>query len=814
MRPSRRCCTQKASEAIVRTMLLLLCAVAATGLWAAAPVLGPEDVGTTKRIPAVGHEVLYTVRLRAPEGEAVAGEYLVTFDVDQYAVGRWPVSLHLQPGAVEEVLFSWTPTQDGWRELKFRVLPPAGGAAVAEVKRTVPVTNRPLYFVWFGAPQNFKWCNVPTTVKPEERDWWLWHGGYPCGWKPGVCNKDWTQAQFAEDYKSSPWIAIDEVGGLDDLGKRIMEAVREHKQAHPEGLRAIWFMGAHDYWRDYADCVDLFVPEIYLNYFGNHLGRFEPYLRTARAAGVMDKMIPGLGINVILDENQQPRVTPTKADVLRQIRHLKTIAPELNGVGFFTSGSAAPGVAEYGDSLCGEYYIKPVLTLREGSLQARVRGDKLELSALVRNCGGMTARQVRVEVGRSQGGQFSPHTTVTLPQPLAAGHEVRVTGTIPLSRGISEYGLNLSRHGGMTLLNERVLRTVAHGLSGTGLALAQPVTETAGGGMPLFAERGVQAAGSVVTLDHTGKAGSGVAGATVGEGANRTLTWVPAALAQGRPTYFQVARDSGRMPPSMMRREGDVLTLFGKGCVMVLDLARDQITSLRAAPEAVELLGGPWRFNCTGWEGFGAATVSEEPAGVTITVPFSNDEAEGLSRYFVYRDAPVVRIDRVLRPRGEMKVTVSIEGAGMPQRGGVYAAQGGVGGVVSRGQLQDSSDYRDLLFGYLGEAPSAYSADKAGWFDFSFRRDGGGGLGVAIERRWEAAHSEVGYDVTRYYDGGDSLEVRNLWGSELSIATPQTQIIYLVVHEPLALDQPEVIAPAQRLWDNLHHRAQTVLAAP
>ncbi len=799
----------------MRTMMVLLYGIAGTALWATAPVLGPDDIGTSKRIPAVGQEVLYTVRLRAPEGETVRGEYVVTFDVDQYSVGRRPVSLNLKPGEVEEVLFSWTPTQDGWRDLKFRVLPQAGGAAAAEVKRTVPVTNRPLYFVWFGAPQRFKWCNVPTTVRPQEREWWLWHGGYPCGWKPGVCNKDWTQAQFAENYKESPWIAIDEVGSLDDLGKRIMEAVREHKQAHPDGLRAIWFMGAHEYWRDYADCVDLFVPEIYMNYFGNHLGKFVPYLRTTRATGVTDKMIPGLGINVILDENKQPRVTPTKADVLRQIRYLKTIAPELNGVGFFTSESAAPGVAEYGDELCCEYYIKPVLSLVGDSLQAKVRGNRLELSALVRNCGGMTAREVRVEVGSGRGEDFSPEGTVKLPAPLPAGEEVRVTGSTPLLRGIGEYGLCLPEHGGMTLLNGRLVTTAARGLPGTGMVLAQPPTETAASGVPLFAEAGSgSAAASVVSLDRTGRAGDAVAAAVVGEGPTRALTWVPRELPDGGPAYFQVSKGVLPTQPGMVRREGAILTISGKGCVVTLDTASDQITSLKAATEATELLGGPWRFNCTGWEGFGAATVSEEPAGVTITVPFANEQAEGLSRYFVYRDAPVVRIERVLRPKGDLTVTVSIEGAAMPQRGGVYALQGGVGAVVSRGQLNDSADYSDLLFGYLGETPNAYGADKAGWFDFAFTRDGGGGLGVAIERRWEAAKSEVGYDVTRYYDGADSLEVRNLWGSELNVATPQTQVIYLVVHEPVALDQPGVVAPAQRLWDNLHQRAQPVLTTP
>jgi len=68
--------------------------------------------------------------------------------------------------------------------------------------------------------------------------------------------------------------------------------------------------------------------------------------------------------------------------------------------------------------------------------------------------------------------------------------------------------------------------------------------------------------------------------------------------------------------------------------------------------------------------------------------------------------------------------------------------------------------------------------------------------------------------VTRYYDGGDWLSVLNLWGKELSVSTPQTQIVYLLPHGPLALDQAAVVGPAQRLWNHLQMRAHAALVAP
>ena len=161
----------------------------------------------------------------------------------------------------------------GWlRQLRFTVAPAGAAAPCAQIEQTVPVTNRPLYFLWFGAPQEFRWCNVPTTVKAEDRDWWLWHGALPCAWKGGVCYKDWSVEQFRRSYDDTPWIAIDEVGPYDEVGQKIIAAVRAHKRAHPRAA-APMVHGRPRLLARGARLRDLFVPEIYLNYGGNHLGR-------------------------------------------------------------------------------------------------------------------------------------------------------------------------------------------------------------------------------------------------------------------------------------------------------------------------------------------------------------------------------------------------------------------------------------------------------------------------------------------------------------------------------------------------------------
>jgi hypothetical protein len=288
-----------------------------------------------------------------------------------------------------------------------------------------------------------------------------------------------------------------------------------------------------------------------------------------------------------------------------------------------------------------------------------------------------------------------------------------------------------------------------------------------------------------------------------------TMTWVPKAQAADQPVAYRAfCPDSPAVSLPLAQRDGNTVTVVTEGYRATVDLAQDQITSLRQRADSPELTGSPWAFSSTGYGGPGKPEVTETAAGLLVTIPFTNAQAEGFSRYFCYRDAPVIRIERVFAPRAEMTVTSSSEGCGMPQRGGTFALQGGVGGVVTRGKLHDSQDYRDLLFGYMGDGPRPENARLAGWFDCAFD---GGGLGVVIERRWEAAHSDVGYDVTRYYDGGDWISVLNLWGKGLTVKAPQTMILYLLPHGPMELDNPQVTPPAQALWENVHHRAAAVV---
>ncbi len=771
--------------------------------------LTEADIATSHMVPSVGREVIFTVTIRPPDGAPIPEAARLSAVVEGHELPALPVST--TPDENAGARFVWQPDDDGWHRITFTLdVPEDANPANNAITMRLPVTVKPLSFVWFGTPREFDWCNVPTTVKPEDADWWLRRGAVPCRWKGGVCYKEWPPEQFSASYNDSPWITIDEVAGFDEAGQKIMDAVRAHRQAHPEGYRLIWSIGAHEFWRDYTDCVDLFVPEIYLNYRGNHLGQFDAYFRTIRAAGLMERMVPGLGVNVRKDKDTgEVIVAPTREDVLRQVRYLKTIAPEIPGIGFFSTGTA-PGVGEYCDQLCREYYIEPVVSLVEGSLRAGLEGGMLRITASVHNIGGMRARDVCVQFGHWVDGEFVPVVERVLDE-LPVGRPRVVEATVPLHAPVGTCGCRLRASAGCTVLNgQQSVVATRPDVAAVGPIVYQHANQTSAPGLPLFAAWPTD--GQPVDARSLAPDGSAGPPATAtllpplpGE-PGAVLTWTPSKLPPSGPAVFRLQQAAPVVAsPQWCTREGSVVTLSMPGYRASLDCATDALTSLVPDGSETDILSGPWSFSSTGKEGYGEPEVDQQPGGVLVTVPFRSDLAEGFSRYFFSATAPVIRIERDLKPRGELTVTTSSEGCRLTQQGGSFALQPGVGGPVRRGQLQDGSDYRDLLFGYGGEHPTPYTADKCGWIDFSFREDLQAGMGVAIERRWQTAKSKV-YDVTRFYDASDFIQILNLWQAEVTITEPQTQIVYLLPHRFVDFTDEAVTPPAQTLWDNLHNR--------
>lgn len=781
-------------------------------------LLTPRSFFTAKMIPKVGDSVRVgvtlpddlptpaTVELRdaCPERSATV-------------VGRQTVK-SLPRNGPPEAGFLWSPHENDWHTLTFMVTLPASARKLfsgTSLSVRTPVTTRDLYFAWFGSPLRFKWCNVPTTVKSaeEEREW-LRRGAWPCHWRGGVCYKGWSRKRYAASYSTDRCIAIDEVGGPGAVTDKIIDAIREVKKRRPGSFVAVWYMGAHAYWADVRDVVDLFLPEIYLNYRGNHLGTFAPYLRTARATGVMDKCVPGLGINVIEDKKTgYVRARPTKADVLRQIQYLKRTAPDWPGVGFFTSYSAAPGVAEYADQLCETYYLDPVLRLSRLTAGGKkpAGGKSLMLCTKVRNVGETPARQVRWDARWVDSPAESPPLATGVIARLSPGENASVNVRLPAVKGVRCVRVQLQPQPHVTLLDGQQTRVVASlpqlRTSGAALLALPPADYDR---TDLLVNTPFHTGGWRVTeIDGTGRRIRGIPAVcraeVPGSRRSRLQFVVPGTTRKHRRRTFLV-EPSGPERAAAPLTEGRILRgrlhVSGKGYVAELDCTADALVSLKAGEGETELLRRPWTFRAPGHETAARAVVTDTPVGREVVIPFESPEAAGVSRYTFYKDCPVIEIARVYTPRTPLSISGASEGASFTQRGGVFALQAGVGGVVRRGGLHDSSAYRDLLFGYLGEPPRPDNATKVGWFDFSWPAEFQAGLGVTLARRWRDAATKS-YDVTRYYDAADWIQVNYVWGVNTMIDRRQESLVYLVPHGFVDCSRPRVVPPAQALWKSL-----------
>ena len=822
----RRLTTAPAACAVVA--MAWVCAAGAAG--PARRALPQKVFFTSKMIPKVGDRVRLGVTLTSTAEAPLLVPCTVELrdsspDQPDRLLGRQTVTEPFSVDESRDVAFEWQPQTCDWHQLTFTVASSPGHPVPAAALRVrVPVVTRDLYFAWFGSPTAFRWCNVPTTAKDEaEGRLWLRRGAWPCHWKGGVCYKEWPTERFADSYSEHDCIAIDEVGGPGEVTDKIIAAIREHKKRHPEGFVAVWYMGAHDYWRDVADVVDLFLPEIYLNYRGNHLGSFESYLRTARETGTVAQCVPGLGINIVKDEKTgEIRATPTKEDVLRQIQHLKRVAPDWPGVGFFTSGSAAPGVAEYADQLCEEYYLNPVLTFAQSGLTVvslgATSGAKVTLRAEIANVGATPARNVRWEARWAQPATEAVSDTGKPGRVPATGVVARVTPgervpvevRVPAPAGIRVLKVSLAAQPGVTLLDAAVTHVLS-GLPGLrdpqAQLLALPPTTFARTGL-LVSTPFPAGQWQVSELGENGRElgdlPAAVRSSIPGGEETRLQFAAPGTTAAGKIRYFLVQGMGGAVSPKANPRSPDArLQLSGRGYAAELDCDSDALISLRASAEGAELLKTPWTFKAAGYGNPGPATVTATRVGTQVVIPFESPTAKGLTRYTFYADSPAIEIARRLQPLEPLEVDGAGEGAGFAQKGGVFACQPGVGGPVNRGQLNNSDKYRDLLFGYLGEAPRPDNADKAGWLDFSWAADLDAGLGVVIAQRWRDA-ATASYDVTRYYDAADWIQLNHVWGTKTVIERDQESLVYLLPHGYIDVSSPDLVPPAQALWESIH----------
>lgn len=154
-------------------------------------------------------------------------------------------------------------------------------------------------------------------------------------------------------------LAIDELGCAEaNKNQHWTGGFRKIKQSYPNCFIAAWFVGRLDAQMAQlvkAGTVDLLVFEAYVKPEDPKWAqRLQFYIDQARTAGVLERAIIGLGTDKAyagaLGAGEHA------AFVEQQIAYIRTNAPEMPGVGFFTA-LTLPGERELIDELCRKHYL-------------------------------------------------------------------------------------------------------------------------------------------------------------------------------------------------------------------------------------------------------------------------------------------------------------------------------------------------------------------------------------------------------------------------------------------------------------------------
>jgi len=130
------------------------------------------------------------------------------------------------------------------------------------------------------------------------------------------------------------------------------------------------------------------------------------------------------GLTSFLEESAAPELEEL-------VRYIKKTGPEMPGIGFYNSGSVKQYIVdsrqmETADRLCHDYYIKPVVDLRDilFSGYTPVAGKPVDVLLEVHNLGGMDAKRVRVRLyAKKVGADDKVRIGETVIEKIGCGHK-------------------------------------------------------------------------------------------------------------------------------------------------------------------------------------------------------------------------------------------------------------------------------------------------------------------------------------------------------------------------------------------------------
>lgn len=389
---------------MVRLIALSAIIVTATAVGQFSAVAqSPLRVTVEQAIPVVGHEVVVGARYTA-DRQAAPTPVQLTAVLGTAEIDLGTASMQAQKDGSLWGTLKWVPEHDGFHHLRAEATID-GTTMVAE--KLVPVTRRPMHFLWYGHGEDLRWATAvtPPPGEPEMRQLYRDRGILLLDWQGARHETAEAATRSWVNYGDDDGIAIDEIGAYDRTAKAegqvagLFEALGNFKEQKPEGFLAVWHAGsltvpAANAYRQHADLAML---EAYRQYargaFNTH--SFYDYIdqrvEMARRMDVLEKCVIGLGTT-------RAKGGVTEAEIRKSVRHVRRTAPESPGLAWFRHSGPErvdPQVLRTADEAALDYFIRPALMVRDWDVEA-VPGDPSRICANVHNVGGMSARDVSV----------------------------------------------------------------------------------------------------------------------------------------------------------------------------------------------------------------------------------------------------------------------------------------------------------------------------------------------------------------------------------------------------------------------------------
>jgi|GEM_PF-1353953 len=256
----------------------------------------------------------------------------------------------------------------------------------------VPVVSKELHFHYWACPKSTRYVTIKMfSKKNEEKEYWENRGVIPAAWRGGVCQGKygWNEEEQFINYWGTvitsgyPAIAIDEFIEGNPICKIMFSALIKTKEKFPNLLITLatpGLSGSEESADAYRKAADLVLIERYFSSFIMYYG-FNTQWEMAKKMGIADKTLFTLGLSI----TEQSWIT-TEQELLRQIKYIKKLAPEMNGLSFF--GWTTEHLYESIDNAIFAYYIKPVIWIKS------ISSDK----ATITNIGGMDAENIGIEI--------------------------------------------------------------------------------------------------------------------------------------------------------------------------------------------------------------------------------------------------------------------------------------------------------------------------------------------------------------------------------------------------------------------------------